>query len=506
MKQAELHKRFCAYIDREKLLADVKVLVVGLSGGADSICLFNLLSDISENYDIRLVPVHVHHGIRGEEADRDAAFCREAAAARGLDCEVRHVDVPAYAKEQGLTTEEAARILRYRELETVCEERGADAIALAHHQGDQAETVLMNLLRGAGPVGLAGMEPRREKKIRPLLFASKNEILEYLEENHITYVEDSTNSDLEYTRNRIRSELLPLAESIYPRAQEHIAALAEDMSKWTRQLREDLPAPATAQAGVAQAPAGPAPAAASAAAATSDTAGTAQAASVSIDRDRYLALPEAGRQLWLRDTMQPVIPGLKDVSRKHYQQLDDLLQQKKPGRRLDLPGRCYAVSTYTGLDIIAETGETDAATHGTGSPAGTAAPHSPSAAACSTPASPDFSRFSMELVDRDTFYKKKTDFFSEKDYTKYIDYDRIESGLLLRHPREGDYLVIDSEGNRKKLARYYIDQKIPRDERALREVLADGSHIVWALPDRISEHYKVTDTTTRILKITRDAI
>ncbi len=500
MKGSDLPKRFRAYIDRENLLDGVKTLVVGLSGGADSVCLFSLLSNISKEYGISLIPVHVHHGIRGEEADRDARFSCEVATAAGCSCVVCHVDVPNYAYECSISIEEAARELRYHELEEVCRERNAEAIALAHHRGDQAETVLMNLLRGSGPVGLVGMEPKRKNRIRPLLFASKKEILEYLQENNITYVEDSTNSDPAHTRNRIRSELLPLAEAIFPQAEAHIAALAGDMEKWYCHLQKDLP---EIEALIEK-----------------DREFERREAMerelrVSISREIYFRMSEANQTMYLRAMLSQIVIGLKDISRKHYEQLDDLLKKKVPGRRADLPGGCFAVSTYDGIDLVmpAKTEEgasVDEKSEGTGAdePEKMSVPgmNIPVPGQVHLPKNSGFSSFTTELIDRDTFYKKKTDFFEEKDYTKYIDYDRIESGLLLRHPCEGDYLVIDGDGNRKKLNRFYIDGKVPREERASQEVIADGSHIVWALPDRISEYYKVTDKTKRILKITRDAI
>ena len=488
MKESDLGSRFRAYIDSEGLLDGVKAVVVGVSGGADSICLLNLMSDISRERGITLVPAHVHHGIRGDEADRDAAFSCAAAEKLGWNPVICRIDVPAYATEHGLSTEEAARILRYRELERICEEKNADVIALAHHRGDQAETILMNLFRGTGPAGLSGMAPRFLNRIRPLLFASKGEILEYLQDKNITFVEDSTNSDPDYTRNRIRTELLPLVESMFPQAEAHITAAGEDIREWQRYIRTELEQHRSSPA--------------------------------FIDRAAYLALPPALQTEWLRVTLEAVITGAKDVSRKHYGALDDLLRQNTPGRRIDLPGDCYAESTYEGLRLAGSRSQSDPDS----TPGGEdeCAPITKSSSIQTTgtvseqeipvpgtlePLKNDgFSGFTTELIDRNTFYKKKNEIFNEKDYTKYLDYDKIENGLWLRHPRGGDYLVIDGNGSRKKLNRFYIDRKIPRESRARQEVIADGSCIVWALPDRISESYKVTDETRQILKITREPI
>lgn len=462
MKKTGLPDRFREYIDREKLILPGQTIVIGLSGGADSVCLFNLLSDISTEYDLALVPVHVHHGIRGDEADRDEEFSKMITGERGVDCEICSVDAPGHAKESGMTLEEAARILRYGELERIAKERNADAIAIAHHRDDQAETVLMNLFRGTGATGLSGIRPRSGNRIRPILFASKKEILEYLKDENITFVEDSTNFSKEHTRNRIRSELIPMIEELYPQAVSHIASAAEDVRVWrefidgeTRQYRHDVQ--------------------------SSDDIGPEELREVArVDRESFLRAPRAIREEWIRQAVASVIPARKDVGRDHYLMLLDLLESDVTGRRIDLPANCYAERTYEGLVI--------------GRKSGSSKSYITDENTC----------FTTELFDADIFNEESDIFFKEKDYTKYIDYDKINNGLVLRHPREGDYFILDENGAKKKLSRFYIDNKVPKELRAESYVIADGSHVVWALPDRLSEYYKVTKDTKRVLKISRE--
>ena len=164
---ADFKKRVRDYIDREYLLADVSAVVVGLSGGADSVCLFNILSDISTETGITVIPVHVHHGMRGEEADRDAAFSCRVAGNRGTVCEVARVDVPAYAAERGLSTEEAARILRYRELERIREEKKAGCIALAHHHPFFQVPLCIPDNRSASPYGSGSYTVHDPRQVCP---------------------------------------------------------------------------------------------------------------------------------------------------------------------------------------------------------------------------------------------------------------------------------------------------------------------------------------------------
>ena len=213
------------YIEKNQLIRPGDGVVVGLSGGPDSVFLLYALHTLQARMGFTLRAVHVHHGIRGAEADRDEAFSAELCAKLAVPFQAVHVDAPSYAAQQGLSLEEAARILRYEALETARQQLTTPTawIAVAHHLDDQAETVLHNLVRGAGLRGLAGMENRRNHVIRPLLSTKREDILKWLEQNKIAYVTDSTNADPHYTRNRIRSTVLPELREINPEASAHIA-------------------------------------------------------------------------------------------------------------------------------------------------------------------------------------------------------------------------------------------------------------------------------------------
>ena len=214
------------YIGANQLIRPGDGVVVGLSGGPDSVFLLYALYTLQGRMGFTLRAVHVHHGIRGAEADRDEAFSEKLCAKLDIPFQAVHVAAPAYAAQHGLSLEEAARILRYEALEAARQQLGqtrAAWIAVAHHLDDQAETVLHNLVRGAGLRGLAGMENRRNHVIRPLLSIKREDILKWLKQYDIPYVTDSTNADLHYTRNRIRSTVLPELREINPEASAHIA-------------------------------------------------------------------------------------------------------------------------------------------------------------------------------------------------------------------------------------------------------------------------------------------
>ncbi|MBQ3939911.1 MAG: tRNA lysidine(34) synthetase TilS [Oscillospiraceae bacterium] len=204
------------------------LLTVALSGGADSTALLCCLSQMRETLSVTLRAVHIHHGIRGEEADRDAAFCAALCAKYGIRLETVRVRVPEYAAAHGLSVETAARLLRYQALEKAAPD---GEIATAHHAGDNAETVLFHLIRGSGLNGLTGIPARSGRIIRPLLDAEKSEILAFLREIGQEYRTDSSNFSDSAARNRIRHHLLPLLTAENPAAVRHICRTAAILSE-----------------------------------------------------------------------------------------------------------------------------------------------------------------------------------------------------------------------------------------------------------------------------------
>ncbi len=212
---------------REKgLIKGGETVIVGFSGGADSVCLLLALKKMESLLKIKLKAVHVNHCLRGDEALRDEAFCKRLCLEKNIDFEAVRADVRGYAKEKKLSLEEAGRAVRYSILLERCPKGGL--IATAHHADDMAETVLLNILRGSGLRGLAGIVYKRENIIRPLLDVDKEDILRYARENGIDFVTDSTNLENDYTRNKLRNEILPVLKSdVNRRSSLHLKELAE---------------------------------------------------------------------------------------------------------------------------------------------------------------------------------------------------------------------------------------------------------------------------------------
>ena len=200
---------------------EAKVLVA-VSGGMDSMCLLHLL--VSQG--VSAAAAHFNHQLRGEEADADERFVRDWCGENGVAFYAGRADVAFLAEKNGWTLEEAGRRARYEFLERTAQEHGFDRVATAHHAQDNAETLLFNLLRGAGPGGLGGIAPVRGKLIRPMLCVTRDEIERYAEENAVPYRTDSTNADLSYTRNYLRSQVLPLLQSVNGAAVAHLTNTA----------------------------------------------------------------------------------------------------------------------------------------------------------------------------------------------------------------------------------------------------------------------------------------
>ncbi|MCI8960090.1 MAG: tRNA lysidine(34) synthetase TilS [Lachnospiraceae bacterium] len=483
------------FIEEEQLLAAGDGVLVALSGGADSVCLLLALTELAGPGGWQVRALHVHHGLRGPEADRDEGFVRELCGRLGVPLFVVHKDVAGYAREQGMSTEEAGRVLRYEALEAWgtawAESIGAGPvrrvrIAVAHHQDDNVETILHHLLRGSGLRGLGGMAPVMGNRVRPLLCVRRQEITGFLKQRGQDWYEDSTNQSRDYTRNRIRGELIPyMRDHINGKAAENILRSGRMFAEADRYLagQAEILWQEYGKTELLEAGGGP-----SAACGTGELPGETGtqpqfprcSRRAQIPCSLFLAQDPVIRSYLVRRMLDAAAPGQKNVTARHFRQIEELAG-KSSGSRCDLPGALIARRDY-GYLVVEQV-----------------------SLPCPVPdiilpvPLPGTGQIQAGNLKIKAFFREKAEEIPKNQYTKWFDYDKIKDTLSVRPWREGDYLILKGGGH-KRISRFLIDQKISRDLRQHVRVLAEGAHVLWVIGYRISEYYKITDHTQAVLQ------
>ncbi|NBH72229.1 tRNA lysidine(34) synthetase TilS [Clostridiaceae bacterium] len=472
-----MREKVWEFIEDNEMLKPGDRVVVGVSGGADSVCLLLVLAENEIGLQIRAV--HVHHGIRGREADRDAAYVEGFCARLGVPQKTVCRDVPGYAREHGLSVEEAGRAVRYEVMEEEAgrwqqEEDGEGQrpvwIAVAHHQDDNAETILHHLFRGSGLRGLAGMRPVQKNRIRPLLAVRRQEIQDYLESRGIGWREDSTNLSGEYTRNRIRNELIPYVSGhVNGRAVENVLRAGGIFRQADDYLQK--------QAGKVWQQSGKA--------GKGTGKGGRQVVRASMDAREFWGQEPVIRIYLIRRMLDEADAGHRDITARHL----GLIGRLTAGGSLDLPGclRAFCSSQEIGIENYgAAAGEEILPVRRDACPAEVLVPGT-------VPLLPGELRCAV-------FPRKKGAEIPKKEYTKWFDYDKIKGTLSARHRQPGDYLTLPG-GGCKTLKRFLIDEKVPREHRDEIWLLAEGKHVLWVVGYRISEYYKIVEETHTILQV-----
>ena len=455
----EIEKKVYDTIKKEAMLLQGGRVLVGVSGGADSVCLLCLLAKVREKLDLAIRAVHVHHGLRGAEADEDARFVERLCAKRGISCEVVRVDMPGYAREHGLCEEEAGRILRYQAMEELAhtwelQENafGSVRIAVAHNSDDQAETILHNLCRGSGIKGLGGMASVRGRIIRPLLAVSREEIVGWLRAQGISWRTDSTNLTADYTRNRIRALLPSLETQINLGARRNIVKMGMLAAQADAYLEKQADEWIKTNVG--------------------EIAGRGE---VSIGCEPFGELAEILKSYVVFRVLRTVSGSARDLGAGHVEQVLGLFLMAE-GARWDLSGNVCAQKMRGSVRIFHRKKQDRNARR---------AQESQEAA------------FFLEYEE---FPYKKGMEIPKNQYTKWFDCDKISGTPVLRGREEGDYLIL-ANGHRKLLRRVLIDDKISREEREKIALLAEENHVIWIIGGRISEYYKIGPDTRRVLQV-----
>lgn len=298
---------------RERPLPPGSTVLCAISGGADSVCLLHALCLLGREQGFAVRAAHYHHGIRDEEADRDECFVRQVCETWAVPLTVGHGAVPAHAARTGTSLEEAARQLRYRFLEETADALGCTVIATAHNADDNAETLLFHLLRGTGLRGLTGIPPVRGRLIRPLLSATRQSIEGYLAHFSLPHVEDSTNTDLSYARNRLRHQVLPVLRELNSQAVEHMGETARQLAL----LEGDIERATSSYLEQARL----------------------SGRQVRFPRQSLLSAPESLRPRLILGLVRLLDGGLQDLGQRHLESVLTLAEQGREGSCLSLPHR-----------------------------------------------------------------------------------------------------------------------------------------------------------------------
>lgn len=439
-----------AFIRGEKLIESGQTIGCAISGGADSTALLLCLQALSGKLGIRLAAVHFEHGIRGMESYRDAAFVRDLCDRTGIPLYMRSGNIPEMARQQKISVELAARNARQAFFAELHEAGTVDAVATAHHLHDNAESLLLHLIRGSGLDGLVGIRSKRGFLIRPLLCVERNEIRAFLRERGQEWMEDSTNTDTQYARNYLRHDVMPALAKMNPE-------IVQALCRTGRAAAGDLDYLAAESAKLASR-------------IVSYVNGTAQ-----VKREALCAAHPALAARVVRMALAAVgRPG--DLHYCHIRAVMELAHAGRAGAAADLGGGYRAEVAYDNILLG----------------------HKEAAAPYMVPLNPEgTSLFPGGTLEGSVVSVRG----GGAPFSEYFDKNRIRPGAVIRTRRPGDrFFPLGAPGHRK-LKDYFIDIKLPRAERDKVPLLADGPQILWVIGHRIAQDAAVTEHTKEILHL-----
>lgn len=432
-------------------------VLVGLSGGPDSVCLLQILNIFKNSYKLKISAAYIDHGLRPDDVPKEIEFCRKLCDSLNIPFYTQSIDVKDFAKKEKINIQEAARILRYAALDQISININAHKIAVAHNIDDQAETVIMRLLRGAGPAGLSGIPPVRKKIIRPLIEIERTEIEKFLAEKNISYILDPSNESLKYLRNKIRKTLMPVIKTISPQATKIISKTADILREENDYINITV------------------------------TKTLMRLISRKTDKtvELFCNPMEILNIVILRRALRFAVDSVKDLKGLTFDHIEDIIKLIKTGKtgdRVHLPKGIRAIKGYSTLIITAK-------------------------------ALKKLSTYEI-TEPKDIYLKESSTFLNLKEIKKeelqnfgdgkniiYIDMDKIKFPLIVRARKPGDYFYPFGFGKKKKLQDFFVDEKIPREERDIVPIIESDGNIVCIAGYRLDDRFKIDDNTKRCLQI-----
>ncbi|MCG2813112.1 MAG: tRNA lysidine(34) synthetase TilS [Thermodesulfovibrionales bacterium] len=442
-------------IKKHSMLFEKDRVLIGLSGGPDSVCLLHALNNLKDEYKLSLHAIYIDHGLRPDEIPAEIEFCKKLCETLGVPFLTKSVDVKSYAKEYCLNKQEAARELRYKIFEDVALEIGSSRIALAHNADDQAETFFMRILRGAGQKGLSGIPPVRGKIIRPLIEIERKDIEEFLDSISQSFIVDSSNLKKDYFRNWLRLAVMPEFKRQNPELIRTISRTSEIIREEDNYL--ELIVTKTLMRLIPK----------------------------KTDRtiELFLVPLETMDRVILRRVLRRAIDavkGLRGIGFVHIEDIIELVKRGNSGDRIYLPKGIRVIKGYSTLILTSEQ------------------PSKLGAYSLNVP---------EELALKESGILIKSSFADSAEIPcdgkskVIIDAERIKLPLVVRARKSGDLFYPFGFGKRKKLQDFFVDEKIPRDERDSIPIVLSGNDVVWIAGYRADERFKVMSETKKIVLI-----
>ncbi|KAF0185807.1 MAG: tRNA(Ile)-lysidine synthase [Nitrospirae bacterium] len=433
-------------------------VLVGLSGGADSVCLLTVLDRLKPEMNLRITAAYLDHGLRPEETPQETDFCRDLCGAFDIAFHVQKLNVRAHAKAEKLSTQESARELRYRALQDIAALVGAHRIAIGHHADDQAETILMRLFRGTGPSGMAGIRPVRKNIIRPLIDIERKHIEAFLDAEGIAFMVDSSNLRDDYMRNKLRHHIMPAIKKLncdVIKTMSRTAEICRDEERYFEvQVTKTLMKLITRK---------------------TDTA-----------IELFLSPLEAMDKVILRRVLRRALDetrGLREIGLVHIEEIMRLIRSGAAGDRSYLPGGRRAIRKYATMLITSDI------------------PQTIEPVAFDSSRSLPIPQAGIVLLPRLIARQQWDGSFGDAKTSAVFDAGKLTLPLTVRSRVAGDFFYPFGFGKRKKLQDFFVDEKVARDERDAVPLLLSGDAIAWVAGYRIDARYAVGEATESLLQI-----
>lgn len=458
----KIKNEFLKFIEDNELIDNGDGIVVGLSGGPDSICLLNLLNSVKKELNLKIVAVHINHMLRGIEADKDEEYARKRCKELNIQFFSKKIDIKKFSRENGVSEETAGRQVRYGYFDEIMSQMKLNKIATAHNANDQAETILMHIMRGTGIEGLLGIPIKRAGRyIRPILFMKREEVEAYCKQVGDTPRIDESNRQRVYGRNKVRLDILPYMKENFNtdiiQAINRMASLLEQDNKYINEQTAIVYGKVCYKKDDAIV-----------------------LASKCFDYDRAII------SRIIRKAISDLSGNKADISMKH---IEEVIELKKLGtnKKINLPNNVYGINIYGDIyikkgNILKENFDEQIVLH----------------------KEEIFNKevlFGNYIFNFEAIQGEQNINFNENNLIKYFNYDNIDN-VVIRYRRDGDKMIPIGMSGSKKLKDIFIDMKIPQEERGTIPIVELNSEIAWVVGVKMSNKYKVNKENNNIIRVT----